>query len=105
MERVKIFLDDVRPCPEGWLLAKTADECIELLAKYSGYVEALSLDHDLGEEENGTGYDVVKWIESNVAYNSDVFVPPSVITVHSANPVGIKNMQAGINAIYKMRLR
>ena len=41
------------------------DEAIALLE--SGAVEELSLDHDLGDDERGTGYDVVLWIEEAVA--------------------------------------
>lgn len=36
------------------------DEAIELLK--SGEVRKLSLDHDLGDDERGTGYDVLLWI-------------------------------------------
>lgn len=101
---IKIFLDDVRPCPKGWILAKTAWECIDLLIRHNDDTVILSLDHDLGDEENGTGYDVVKWIEEQIHSDNKSYRKPAQITVHSANPVGIKNMQAGIAAIYNMRL-
>ena len=44
---VKIFLDDLRPAPEGWTPARWPDEVIRLLE--SGVVTELSLDHDLGD--------------------------------------------------------
>ena len=51
-------------------------------------VEVISLDHDLGEEK--TGYDVVKFMaEENIW--------PSVVKVHSMNPVGRDNMLSVIN--------
>jgi hypothetical protein len=77
---------------EVWI--KTADECIEMLK--SGRVSSISLDHDLGPEEAGTGYDVAVWIEE-AAYNKGI--PKLGMRVHSANPVGRKNMErALINA-------
>lgn len=104
MEKVKIYLDDVRPCPKGWVLAKTAWECIDLLQKCNGFTIALSLDHDLGDESNGTGYDVVKWIEERQHDTPVYYITPSIITIHSANPVGIAKMKAGIESIYRMKI-
>lgn len=49
--------------------------------------EYLLLDHDLGCKSNGTGFDVAKWL-----FNND-FKKPKFIYIHSANPVGSKNMQ------------
>jgi len=43
---VKVFLDDVREAPAGWIRCRTPDEVIVLLE--TGDVEELSLDHDLG---------------------------------------------------------
>jgi hypothetical protein len=43
---VRVWLDDVRKAPEGWVHVKTPEEAIDLLR--SGEVEEISLDHDLG---------------------------------------------------------
>lgn len=43
---MKIYLDDIREAPEGWIRTMTVDATFELL-KYNK-VEALSLDNDLG---------------------------------------------------------
>ncbi|RQH05087.1 hypothetical protein D1Y85_16510 [Paraburkholderia dinghuensis] len=91
---MKIFLDDERVTPEGWVRAYWPDEVIALLE--TGRVEAVSLDHDLGDDSRGTGYDVIRWIEEAVALRG--FVPP-LILVHSANPAAAARMQAGIAAI------
>ena len=58
---MKVYLDDERVAPAGWIQARWPDEVITLLA--SGEVTHLSLDHDLGDDDRGTGYDVVLWIE------------------------------------------
>ena len=94
---MKVFLDDERPVPDGWVLVRWPDEVIELLR--TGTVTHLSLDHDLGDDERGTGYDVVLWIEEVVA-TSD-YIPPQVM-VHSANSSARQKMQAGIANIQKL---
>ena len=95
---IKVFLDDMRTEPEGWVLVKTAREAIELLQ--TNDVEEISLDHDLGEEENGTGYDVISWLEKEV-YQSN-FSPP-VIHIHTANPVARERMKAGARNILRFK--
>lgn len=101
MRAMKLYLDDERPTPDGWVRAYTAPEAIELLK--GGKVTHLSLDHDLGPEEAGTGYDVCLFLEEKIferAFQFDnPFIPP-VIKVHSANPVGRQRMEFAIQQIY-----
>ena len=94
---MKVFLDDERVAPEGWVRVRWPEEAISLLK--SGYVQELSLDHDLGDDQHGTGYDVLLWIEQEVALHH--FTPPANIAVHSANPAGRKRMLAAIESIFK----
>jgi len=42
---MNLYVDDQRPCPPGWVLARTVDRAIELLA--TGEVDVASLDHDI----------------------------------------------------------
>lgn len=91
---MRVYLDDERATPEGWVRVYWPDEAIELLK--TGRVEEISLDHDLGDDERGTGYDVVLWIEEAVAL--DGFKPPRM-HVHSANSSAREKMLAGIRAI------
>lgn len=93
---MKVYLDDERETPDGWLRVFWPDEAIELLK--TGNVSEISLDHDLGNDEKGTGYDVVLWIEEAVITRG--FVPP-VIRVHSANPSAREKMERGIESITK----
>jgi len=74
---MKVFLDDERPTPTGWIRAYWPDEVIALLN--TGQVEELSLDHDLGDDHRGTGYDVILWIEKAVALRG--FVPPRITCI------------------------
>lgn len=54
---MKVYLDDERNTPEGWTRVYWPDEAVSLLT--SGAVVEISLDHDLGDDERGTGYDVI----------------------------------------------
>jgi Cyclic-phosphate processing Receiver domain len=99
---VKVWLDDVREAPDGWVHVTTPGEAIELLR--SGEVEEISLDHDLGlatPESERTGYDVLAWLEEAVAtcpWNHRV----PVIHIHSANPVGSQRMEQAIKSIRRL---
>ena len=98
---MKVYLDDERIAPDGWVQVRWPDEAIKLLQ--TGSVTHLSLDHDLGDDQRGTGYDVLLWIENEVALNK--FTPPESIAVHSANPAGRKRMDAAIESIYRIQSR
>lgn len=73
------------------------EEAIALLEQ--GVVTELSLDHDLGDDRRGTGYDVVLWIERAVVERG--FRPP-LLRVHSANSAACVRMEAGIAAIRRL---
>lgn len=92
--RIKVFLDDERSAPHGWVQVRWPDDAIALLK--TGNVDEISLDHDLGDDSHGTGYDVIVWIEEAVALTA--FEPPKII-VHSANPSAAERMKAGITSI------
>lgn len=89
---MKVWLDDERPMPEGYdQHVRTAAEAIALLV--GERVGLISLDHDLGEDQNGSGYDVATFIEQ-AAYNGTL--PPIEVRIHSANPVGRVRMEHAI---------
>ena len=83
---LRVWLDDDpvdRQAPSGWRQVFTAQQAIDLLD--TGQVRALSLDHDLGDDEHhGTGYDVVLWLaEQREAHGRDLW--PGDVRIHSAN--------------------
>lgn len=94
---MKVYLDDERPIPDEWIGACWPEEAIRLLE--TGHVTHLSLDHDLGDDERGTGYDVILWIEEAVATRG--FTPPGIV-VHSANPSARIKMELGIESIKRL---
>lgn len=86
-QRINLYLDDLRDCPDGFVIARTIDE-----AKYyfdNFQIGILSLDHDLGVDEQGnllpTGYDLVKYI-------CEKGLRAEKIYIHTDNSVGRQNM-------------
>ncbi|MTC80344.1 hypothetical protein GKR73_01745 [Providencia stuartii] len=88
---MKVYLDDERQTPEGFVRVYWPNEAIKLLE--TGKVELISLDHDLGDDERGTGYDVLLWIEEQVYLNG--FNAPEIIA-HSSNSSARHKMELAI---------
>jgi hypothetical protein len=93
---MRVFLDDERQTPEGWVRTYSAKQSIELLK--TGKVEEISLDHDLGDDQPA-GYTVLLWIEEEVHFRR--FNPP-IMSVHSASSLGGDKMRLAIAAIETM---
>ena len=91
---MKIYLDDERVAPKGWVQARWPEDVITSLK--TGEVTHLSLDHDLGDDDRGTGYDVLLWLEEAVATTN--FVAPACV-VHSANSSAREKMEKAIVSI------
>ena len=45
MMKINVYLDDLRDCPEGFVLPKNTDELKDLFKRHD--IAILSLDHDL----------------------------------------------------------
>ena len=65
-----MWLDDVRPAPDGWVQVRSVQEAIVLLQ--TGDVRSASLDHDLGDysQFGGDGYRVVDWMAENGVWST-----------------------------------
>ena len=94
---IKVWLDDERPAPDGWIRTYWPDEMIAILQ--NGGVSSISLDHDLGDDSRGTGYDVLTWIEENVFLHD--FEPPTIL-IHTQNPAARTKMVAAVNSIFRL---
>lgn len=87
---MKIWVDDLRPVPSGYVGAKSVNETIKLIqeCEASGIeIELLDLDHDLGDFASDGG-DAIKILD--FLAERETFYP---ITIHTANPVGRANME------------
>jgi len=86
-EKINLYVDDLRDCPEGFVIARTVDDAKYYLENFE--VDILSLDHDLGIDEQGnlapTGYDLVKYI-------CEKGLRAERIYLHTDNSVGRENM-------------
>ena len=63
---MKLWLDDKRPAPPGWVLAQSYEDAIHLIREHGPEITDVSLDHDLcqahsyGDFSDGeTGCDVL----------------------------------------------
>ena len=86
---MKLWLDDLRPVPYGYEGARSVNEAKQLIpeAEHNGIeIEALDLDHDLGDYayDGGDGIKLLDWLVEN-----SLFYP---IKLHTMNPVGSENM-------------
>ena len=88
----RVWLDDVRPMPEGFnVWYKNPHELLELIK--TGDVIHISFDHDLGTLDNG--YWLAMQIES-LAFHGNI--PPMTWDIHSANPAVRKNIAAAMTS-------
>lgn len=91
----KLYIDDLRVPPDNtWTVTRTYQSTIDFFEIY-GLPETVSFDHDLGEEKSG--YDIAKWIVDAVLDNKVDFPDNFEFKIHSANPVGAKNIRNLLN--------
>lgn len=107
---MKIWIDDVRPAPAGYVWCKSVGEAESAILTYEWYIddsldeldfewldyigindpgtiEVIDLDHDLGDyaQFGGDGVKLLNWLEA-----TERNYP---IRIHSQNPVGVENMR------------
>jgi len=97
---MKLWVDDVRPAPDGWIWAKSYKSAMKLLEQNDWDFDVISLDHDLGGTK--TGYDILYRIERR-AHEYVNYAP--FIGVHTANPVARDRMIPVANNINTKRLK
>ncbi|TCK03862.1 cyclic-phosphate processing receiver domain-containing protein [Phorcysia thermohydrogeniphila] len=86
---MKIYLDDWRTPPPGYVLVKTVNELKEFVKEHGKEIEVLDLDNYLEEYSayGGNGIDFIRWLEEAV-YTGEVELNPNVkIVSHSSDPV------------------
>lgn len=98
-KKMKVYLDDIRDVPDGWVLARNVPALIRLVRSNKDNITHLSLDHDLGQDEM-SGYDFMRWLEAEVFAHRMDAIP--TITFHTANPVGRKKMEQVLDSISRI---
>lgn len=105
-KKIYLCIDDIRtPATEKeWTIVRSYDEAINFIQN-NGVPNFISFDHDLGLNLDGTiaksGYDVAKWI-IEAALDERITIP---FNVHSANPVGKKNIESLLQNYFKQKMR
>ena len=91
---VKVWVDDVRPAPEGYKWIKSVNEAIDFLRVgkwYDDYIVNvdffIDIDHDAGDyaSDGGDYIKILDWMEKENMR--------ATFHIHSMNPVGVQNMR------------
>ncbi len=83
---MKVLIDDIRTIDDVKFDIIARNFAAGMLVMESGAVTTLYLDHDLGDEHSGTGYDILQICKTKR-------ILPENIHLITMNPVGLKNMQ------------
>ena len=86
---MKIWLDDLRPAPAGFVWCHSVNEAKTVIAEQENLqpIECIDCDHDLGDyaADGGDGIRLLDWLlERGTLYP---------VALHTMNPVGRANMQ------------
>lgn len=95
---MKIWVDDIRPAPDGYVWCYTTNEAICVITNISRLqdltckdnlpvIELIDLDHDAGDYVifGGDYINILNFLEKcNLNYP---------IRIHSMNPIGVENMR------------
>ena len=94
---MRLWLDDVRPAPEGYIWCKSVNDAIRYIELYGDYldfdnnlvdmIEIVDIDHDAGNyaQYGGDYIKLLDWLEETGRNYP--------IHIHSMNVVGVENMR------------
>lgn len=117
MSQVRLWHDDVRPPPDGWVWARTNAQARAILAEHE--VIECSLDHDLGLDHIEMPETYAELQHSDPEQAHQIFLAgrsednglllvywmvkhdlvPPVVTIHSWNPAGAQSMRAAFATV------
>ena len=104
---MKLWIDDVRPAPDGFVWCKSVEEAKETIVSanarladafrkgiepdHSLHIELIDLDHDAGDyvSDGGDYIKLLDWLE----WLYDGKGTYTKFHIHSMNPVGVENMR------------
>lgn len=104
---MKLWIDDIRPAPEGYVWCKSVNEAKYIItnanAKFANqcrdglepdsslHIDLISLDHDAGNyaDEGGDYIELLNWLE----WLHEGKGTYTEFHIHSMNPVGVENMR------------
>ena len=86
---MKLWIDDVRPAPDGWVWAKTSGEALSHI--HTGVVREVSFDNDLGPGML-EGWEIAN--EFLQLVRMDTIPAPAKAKCHSANVAARPRIEA-----------
>ena len=95
---INLWIDDIRPAPEGFIWLKSVKEAIDFIWAYNathtwgdGFINIVSLDHDAGDyaSDGGDYIKILDWIEQ---HKNSINIPRH-FHLHTMNTVGYVNMK------------
>jgi hypothetical protein len=102
---MKLYIDDIRPAPEGWMQARNVTDAIKTIARFGVEITDISLDHDISLSVSVSGeyrpfpsdetFQAVAYYI--IAFYKNLLVQKPSITIHTANPVGGKELELLLN--------
>ena len=95
MEQMRIWLDDLRPAPAGYVHCYSVEEAkqfIEACEMQGLPIVVIDCDYDLGSYEfrGGSGLRLLEWLAARGSFYS--------VEVHSTHSVGRPRMEAFVRA-------
>ena len=111
---MKIWVDDIKPAPEGYIECGSVEEFICIYCNLEDYpedniIEELSLDHDAGDyiKFGGDYIEILNFLEEEYYQQKDYYretndkyflenatmIKNIKFHLHSQNPVGVANMR------------
>lgn len=95
---MKLYIDDIRPAPEGWVQARTVTDAIRFISQFGEQITHISIDHDISYAVEVAGtqrpFPSPENFTAVARFIAEYYGCPYVhrksplITIHTANPVG-----------------
>ena len=113
---MKLWIDDIRPAPDGYVWCKSVEEAKETIVSanarfadafrkglepdHSLHIELIDLDHDAGDyvSDGGDYIKLLDWLE----WLYDGKGTYTKFHIHSMNPVGVQNMRNAVEKYWEV---
>lgn len=106
MRHIKIWIDDVREAPNGYMWFKGVNEALRFITTHGSEIELIDLDHDAGDYYK-CGGDYTRVLDELERLSRKTTTVDGIkfhnfwhlccqeilFRIHSANPVGVQRMR------------
>ena len=102
-----LYLDDERtpkttPTTGEWVVCRSVADAVKEIQLRGAFPICISFDHDLGDNVP-TGFDFAKWLVEQDLDEKYQFDKHFLFNVHSANPVGSKNIEGYLEGYFRQK--